>query len=286
MSAFETLRRQARSVRRLAPGSLGGRSEQAQPPPHRPKAEAYRPSVGGSYTPLMPWGPVGPSVFYPPPTFEDHQWHAFYSDDAAALAGSGVAFDFGIGDGGEDYYYIGMAWYLDTYGPEDHLAFMLLTPEDALVQLSPNAAAGFGQWVWSAGGGPDDFNQGAGMTFYGPVVNDASTQVGWGIKGDIGAAAGVSVTIPVVGSRGVGASVYEDNDPYGSISYIDIDPTDDFWIVDDPDDDAYPLYGYSSGHGWRIYARQNGSDKTELCVQFGIQVDFGSTDPIILATEP
>lgn len=47
-----------RGQRRLIPGSLEGRSEQAQPPPSRPKGSVYRPPARSEVAPFSQYGAV------------------------------------------------------------------------------------------------------------------------------------------------------------------------------------------------------------------------------------
>lgn len=83
----------ARWIRRQLPGALGGRSDQAQQLPRRPKADTYR--LVGGYTPLLPFGFAGISGYSESAT----NAAGLYRTRALADSQNGTVIDFGF-DGG------------------------------------------------------------------------------------------------------------------------------------------------------------------------------------------
>lgn len=242
--------RRGRTLRRMAPGALGGRTEQAQALPARPRAQTYRAGGSGSYRPLDPWGVAGDSDW-------SLGWHGLFQDTASAAAKTGPSMHLGL-TGGE----VGLVWNID--GEDD---------------------SGYIEWSY----GTDSTPQGIGLWLSPYSTGDANGYTFLAVARDADLAnsgAYCSMQLPT-GQRIDLEALY---DPAHSKDYSEIRVTHGDQQVRFHDDqtngEVFIQLHVSEDNptapagGARIYAKRNGSDKIEwLC-------RFTTGSPQVIATEP
>lgn len=232
-SVDDAVRRTTVAQRRMAGGSLDGRAEAAAPLPDRPKGAPYRP---GDYTALLPWGYAGDAS-------TKNGWHSIHLTEADATAEDAPYLHFGLAPAENNAVGIG--------GTMDAGTWELYVDDDwwRLEGLSQGTTDMLGVYL-TANGAADA----VGMTLQGPEYQTLD------ITADLDHVALDMFTL--------GAQAYLDVQDDGDV-YLRLDCSGTgsaaAWVQlnESAADPPAP-----SGNRVRVFAKDNGAGKTQLCARF------------------